>query len=100
MSARKIEAMHREYGKDYGYKCGDCPWCYRVQGHTKGYYKCAAYGNSNSEATDWAKSWPACGLRSKSIQGITPMIKRLQCAKRPDNEPIEGQISIFDEVKE
>lgn len=94
MNDRKITAMHNEYGKDHGYKCEDCPWLSRVQGHTKAYYKCAAYGNSNSEATDWAKSWPACGLRSKDINGLTPLIKRL-CAKRDDNKPVKGQIDMF-----
>lgn len=99
MTERKIAAMHKEYGKAYGYKCGECPWLYRVQRYGKAWYKCSYYGNSNSQATDWAKSWTACGLHDKSIEGITPMIKRIQ-AKRDENEPIKGQISMFEEVEE
>jgi len=25
------------------------------------FFKCALYGDSASEATDWRKKWPACG---------------------------------------
>lgn len=74
MADCKIAAMHKEYGKAYGISC--------------------------SEATDWAKSWPACGLyRCGVYVGHIPLLKRLKRAKRPDNKPIEGQISMFGGAK-
>lgn len=96
MTDQKIAAMHNEYGKANGYKCGDCPWLHRVRSYGKSWYKCPYYGESNSQATDWSKSWTACGLHDKCINGITPLVKRIE-AKRAENEPIDGQISMFEE---
>lgn len=96
MPDRKIAAMHKEYGKAYGYKCEGCPSLVRLEGHTRNYYKCKAYGNSAAESTDWARSWPACALYGKPIdKDHIPLLERLKRAKRPDNKPIEGQISMF-----
>lgn len=95
MADRKIAAMHKVYGKAHGYKCGGCP---NLCGYTasRTWYKCLAYGNSASEATDWARSWPACGLYGQPVdKGHVPLLERLKRAKRPDNKPIEGQISMF-----
>ena len=97
MADRKLAAMHKEYGKAHGYKCGDCPHLTR-SGTRPGvmHYKCKAYGISSSEATDWACSWPACGLHDLPVdKGHTPLLERLKRAKRPDNEPIPGQIDMF-----
>lgn len=94
MPARKIDAMHKAYGRDYGYKCGDCPWLSRKQGYGKAWYKCAAYGDSASESSDWAKRWDACGLRGKDISGLTPMVKRLERNRKAD-KPCDGQIDMF-----
>ena len=94
MADRKLAAMHKEYGRDYGFRCSDCPWLSKVYGNTRSYYKCAAYGSSASEATDWAKSWDACGLRTKSIAGLTPMVKRLE-RERQSDKPIPGQMDMF-----
>ena len=96
MADRKIAAMHKEYGKSYGNKCAGCPSLVCHEGHTRRYYKCKAYGDSMSDATDWARSWPACGLYGQPVdKDRTPLIERLKHAKRPNNEPVEGQISMF-----
>ena len=94
MADRKIAAMHKEYARAYGYKCADCPWLSKVRGYGKAWFKCAAYGESNSEATDWAKSWDACGLRDKSIDGLIPMVKRLERDRQVD-KPCKGQLDMF-----
>lgn len=96
MADRKIAAMHKEYGKAHGYKCDGCPSLVCHEGHTRRYYKCKAYGDSMSEATDWARSWPACGLYLRQPdKDHVPLLERLKHAKRPDNKPVEGQISMF-----
>lgn len=100
MADRKLAAMHKEYGKAYGYTCAGCQ---QLVAHRfpsgRQVYKCAAYGESHSEATDWARSWPACGLHGLPVdKDRTPLLERLKHAKRPDNEPIEGQISMFEGV--
>lgn len=92
---RKIEAMHKEYGRLEGKKCGDC--C-NLSSYTQGrtWYKCEAYGVSSSEATDWAKRNIACGLFGVdfTVMRKTPLIEKLKRVKRQaDDKPIEGQIS-------
>lgn len=58
---RKIELMHQQFGRCDGHTCGECSnlttHCY---GRT--YQKCLVYGESSSEASDWTKRWPACGM--------------------------------------
>ena len=58
---RKIEAMHMLFGKCENAKCENCLFLSSVL-YSRKYYKCDIYGDSRSEATDWAKSWTACGL--------------------------------------
>lgn len=60
MAIRKIEAMYHYFGCGTGH-CADCEHLIRKV-YDRTYYKCEVYGDSNSEATDWRKSWPACGL--------------------------------------
>lgn len=96
MNMRKIAIMHRVYGRAPGHTCEDCPAlaCYMSQSGRR-YWKCLAYGNSPSAASDWTKSWPACGLWGRGVpRGHVPVMKR------SDDVPIEGQISMFEEVKE
>ena len=96
MTDRKIAAMHKYYGEANGKTCGQCPWLYRVTGYNRAWYKCAAYGNSNSEATDWAKRWNACGLIDGDINGLTPMVEILKHASRKEPEqPLKGQVDMF-----
>ena len=97
MSDRKITAMHKEYGKAHGLKCVDCPSLHcREFRSGRRVYKCKAYGDSCAESTDWAKSWPACGLHDKPLpDGHVPLIERLKHSKRVDNRPVDGQVSMF-----
>ena len=101
MNARKIAAMHQVFGKSPGHICTDCPALLCKEGHGRRYYKCYCYGDSASTATDWAKSWPACGLWGQAIRrGHVALINRLKHDKRANDKPIEGQISMFEEVSE
>ena len=97
MPDRKITAMHKEYGKAHGLKCADCTslLCREFRSGRR-VYKCKAYGDSCADSTDWAKSWPACGLHGKPLpDGHVPLIERLKHSKRVDNRPVDGQISMF-----
>lgn len=96
---RKIEAMHAYYGNAPGF-CRDCDnLCRKLWDKT--YYKCLAYGDSNSEATDWRISWTACGMLDKELpDDWIPLIDRLKQEPRPkEPEPeLEGQMNIFEAV--
>ena len=98
MAARKIDAMYREYGKDCAHKCADCPnLCIHMT--SKRRYKCEAYGESSSAATDWAKKWAACGLYGKHLPADhVPLIRRLPRAKRQE-KPLDGQMGFLEEEK-
>lgn len=97
MPDRKIAAMHKEYGRGWGYKCGDCPWLHRVTLYSgRRYYKCAAYGESSAESTDWAKKWEACGLVRGTLPDVSLLTRLKHMARsKPTDAPIEGQINMF-----
>ena len=75
---RKIDAMYHYYGRDHANrKCEECEHLIHGNYHDKGYYKCTVYGCSHSEATDWRKSYHACGLIDKPF----PAEDNLSCFK-------------------
>ena len=91
---RKIDAMHDIYGYASG-TCKDCSHLVRIETPLRRYYKCAAYGESASEATDWRLYWQACMLCfTKLPPGHIPVLERIKHASRPSNAPVEGQITM------
>lgn len=99
---RKIDAMHSLFGVASGATCKICPHLDRQYYHGKHYYKCKAYGNSNSEATDWRLWYPACNLIFVNLKkDHVPVIERLKHGARGcDDKPIPGQITMFEEEKQ
>ena len=100
MANRKIQAIYREYGKDHAHKCADCPnlCIHATTSHTL--YKCMAYGDSCSSATDWSKRWTACGLYGKTLPiDCFPLIRRLTRTKR-QKKPIDGQMTFLETEEE
>lgn len=87
---RKIDLMHELFGVMKGEKCRDCK---HLHGGVNEYRKCLVYGNTRSEATDWALKYDACGLWNKPYEGDVPIIKLVH-ADKPDVQ-VEGQLSIF-----
>lgn len=92
MALRKIDLMHRQFGKCHGHTCGECS---NLTKHR--YYKCKAYGATSSEASDWAKRWLACGLFNKPW-GDKPIMHIVRPTRKDkeemQNTPVEGQISM------
>lgn len=93
---RKIELMHQQFGRCDGHTCGECSnlttHCY---GRT--YQKCLVYGESSSEASDWTKRWPACGMfnRQPTRMPVMQMVRRGSSKKDPDPEqPLDGQLKM------
>jgi len=97
MTARKIDAMHRLFGKQPGLTCWNCPHLTYYE-QSRRWYKCRLYGFTSSEATNWKKSNIACGMWGKHAEkGFVPVIERLKhtARKKPD-KPIEGQVTIYE----
>ena len=96
---RKFAAMHREFGKAHGRTCGECQHlqCSVVRSGRR-FYKCRVYGISKAESTDWACRWDACMMIYQELpSGFIPLIDRLRHSRRMKNEPVDGQISMFEE---
>ena len=90
---RKIEEMHRRFGRrGYG-KCKDCPHYTRYKYRDKPYRKCKVYGVTNSEASDWTGSWDACRLFDKEYNG--PEIVGLWRDTPTERVECDGQMEMF-----
>lgn len=97
--AYKIKAMHDEFGKIEGCKCKECSNLYRYNYRSISLKKCTCYGLTHSSDTDWNLSFVACGLFNKDYNGkkVIEMLKhQRRKQKEVIDEPIEGQINIFD----
>lgn len=92
MTIRKIDLMHREFGKLEGKTCKDCSNLYRRK-YDKTYIKCRVYGNSCSEATDWKVSYTACGMFNKEWNG-NEIVRNVTRIKEVA-EPLEGQVGLW-----
>lgn len=94
MALRKIDLMHRVFGKCPGHACRECSNL--IKG-SWGYSKCKVYGNTHSQASDWTKRWEACGHFNKPWDDKP--IMRLVRPTRKDKEemqntPLDGQVSM------
>lgn len=96
MDLRKIALMHRLFGASEGHTCRECSNFTRGKIHSKTFHKCTVYGFTNSEATDWAGRWQACGAFNQTI-GRPPIMREVISERKQheaDNTPIDGQISL------
>lgn len=95
MAYRKIDAMQKAYGWGNG-TCKNCIHFRRNRPTERAYFKCAAYGDSASEATDWRANWIGCGLYNKPLpNGYRPLIEMLKREPRKQQDvPIDGQIRL------
>lgn len=97
MAVRKIELMHRQFGKCEAHICGQCDNMISERYHGKTYRKCKVYGITNSEASDWVKRWTACGMFNKAHTGrqIIELVRPERKAVDIDRyEPLEGQLKM------
>lgn len=108
-SLRKIDAMHSLFGKSPGKKCISCPHLLRHRWNDRTYFKCEMYGDSNSEATDWALSWTACGLidgdhwrwyQIRQRDGTVVNMLKHEPRKAMVQEECKGQIRMEDLLNE
>lgn len=91
---RKIDLMHREFGITESHTCGECCNMERYRYRSRIYKKCRVYGCTNSEASDWALGWGACGMFGKEYNG-TEIIKMISQKKAKTEMPVDGQIGLF-----
>ena len=96
MAIRKIDLMHRQFGRRDDASCGDCKNLVTFVSSGKKYRKCTVYGETSSEASDWAKYYPACGMYNTEYHGrpVIELVKRRRPETKPEDRPIEGQIGM------
>ena len=86
-SEQKAKRMYKQFGMiTDGRRCKDCDNLIKVGA----YYKCAIYGNTRSESSDWRISNTACGMINREYKG-RPIIELREAQSRSD-EQIEGQM--------
>lgn len=91
----KIGRMQKRFGK-VNDRCKNCSHFVIWSGYAKNYFKCEVYGTSNSTATDWRKSYPACGMFNDDSWNGVEMIKVFNATKKEQEEiQVDGQISLF-----
>lgn len=95
---RKIDLMHELFGEIPDRKCKDCQHLCSYTANRK-WYKCAVYGESSSEATDWRLKWTACGMIDVPLLTNYPIVKQVRFLNRKpkENDQIEGQVSLFND---
>lgn len=92
MALRKIDAMHQMFGFGNGL-CKDCSHFQTHLACSRKVFKCDVYGETASEASDWRKSYKACGLFNKPWDGFD-IIEILKHSKRAVPKPqMDGQIT-------
>lgn len=93
----KIDMMYKLFGRNHTCMCCDCVHFRRKSWNGRSYRKCAVYGDSQSEGTDWRATYPACGLApDREYTGdcdVIDLVRRQKIKKEAVN--VEGQISMF-----
>lgn len=89
---RKIARMHALFGIDRCHKCGECSNFVSGRYMSKILRKCRVYGLTHSQASDWAKSWAACGMFNREYAGRNVIELT---ARDISEEPMDGQIDLF-----
>lgn len=93
--AAKIERMYDLFGKtEQLKKCESCDHLVAERAN-RTYYKCEIYGLSDSEATDFRKSWAACGQYNRPWNGDIPVYKLYTGVSKKEDVQCEGQLSLF-----
>ena len=93
MSVRKIELMHEVFGMTTDAKCKECSNLLRLKWRDKSYRKCAVYGATHSDATDWCVSYTACGMFCKEYNGKN--VVNLVHPDKKEELPLDGQMDMF-----
>lgn len=97
MALRKIDLMHKFFGICEGRTCGECSNLVEKPYHGRMYRKCRLYGETNSEASDWAKRYLACGRFNAPYNG-GPIIEYVRPVRTSREEAqrieLEGQMKL------
>lgn len=99
MALRKIDLMHRLFGRVPGKKCKDCSNFASGFYHDRKLQKCEVYGLTHSEASDWRQKYEACGMFDREYDGepVIRSVRKTMVLPRDPEQPMKNQISLFEE---
>lgn len=86
--------MRKRYGNGNGI-CKDCPHLIRRK-YNNVFYKCLAYGDSCSTATDWRVHYIACGLKIKELPEVAMMEIKKHSKREKIEIPMDNQINMME----
>lgn len=89
VAAVKIDLMHQVFGYGNG-QCKDCQYFRSRNAGNRKVFKCAVYGETGSEASDWRKKYKACGCQYRVHEG-EPIMNMVSQKKE---RMIDGQITL------
>lgn len=95
MIERRIAAMHKRFGTNTALYCKGCSHLISDMWHDRHYYKCEIYGMSHSEASDWRRSWMACGMYNvpQDMGRWVPLMEQIKHSPKIE-PPLEGQMRV------
>ena len=97
MAIKKIDLMHRMFGKAEDHCCRECSNLLRVYVNDRPLSKCKVYGETSSEASDWVQRYQACGMFNKPWNK-GPVIRLVKPVHADREElqriPLDGQLSM------
>lgn len=92
---RKVELMHKMFGRSPEYLCRECVHYTHKYYNGKPYRKCDVYGNSNSEGTDWKGSDQGCGLAPDKAYKGRPIVELVKYQKKIKDDAVpDGQMKM------
>jgi hypothetical protein len=90
--------MHRLFGEMPDKRCAECKHFISGEYHDRRLFKCELYGLTHSEATDWRKSYTACGLYNMHVKRSlwVDVLTRLKWGNAPKapRPVVDGQIEM------
>ena len=82
INKRKLPAMHQAYGVcPVPHKCRECSNFLTYVFRSRKVFKCAAYGDTASQATDWGANYLACGMFNVPMDNFTPLFDKIRQQK-------------------
>ncbi len=94
MAKKKIDLMLKEFGYSDGHSCCECSNLRRSCVGARTVYKCQVYGSTGSQASDWAKWYPACGMLNRKWDKSPVMALVHKQSNCDDGYDIPGQMQI------
>lgn len=94
MATRKIDMMHREFGRCTGHTCRECRNLLKFYVHGRTIAVCKVYGADGTVKTHWMQWYQACGMLNRPWGGKSLLQLLHTQPKSEDPGPSPEQLRI------